>query len=123
MRMNKTHKVAMTAVVTTIATATVLTFTRSDTAAADRIATVPKAGNDAPIVARRDPAPKPKPKPSPDKTTPSPEATDPATQAPKPVAKPKPTKTTAKPSPTTQPTPSPTPTPRKKSLLEFLLGL
>lgn len=121
MRTSKIHKVAMAAVATTIATATVLTFTRGDTAAADRIASVPQAGNDAPVVAHRAPAPRPKPKPSPDKTTPSPQA-DPATRAPEPAAAPKPTRTTAEPAPTTKPTPSPTPTPRKKSLLEFLLG-
>jgi len=125
MRTSKTHKVAMAAVVTTIATATVLTFTRSDTAAADRIASVPQAGNDAPVVAHEPaattrPKAKPKAKPSPDAAKPT---ADPTTQAPKPVAKPTPTKTTTTPPPTTQPTPSPSPTPRKKGLLEILLGL
>jgi hypothetical protein len=121
MRMSKTHKVTVTAVMTTIATATVLTFTRADTAPADRIAALPQASNDAPVVERSTPEATTRPTPTPEATTPSPEASKPATQAPKPVAKPdKPAKPTAKPAaPTTVPTPAPTPT---KSLLDILLG-
>lgn len=117
MRMSKTHKVAVTAVVTTIATASVLTFTRGDTAPADHIASLPKASNDAPVVAPHTPDAKRKPKP----TATTPEPTQPTTPAPKPVEKTsdKPSPTT-KPAPTTDPTPSPTPTHR--TLLDILLG-
>lgn len=121
MRMSKTHKIALTAVVTTIATASVLTFTRGDTAAADQIASLPTASNDSPIVAGRTPGATTKPTPSP--TTPSPEATDPTTQAPKPVTTTsgKPSTPTTKPPSTSAPTPLPTPT-RRKNLIEILFG-
>ena len=120
MRMSRTHKVVVSAVVTTIATATVLTFTRGDTAPADRIASLPQTSNDSPVVASRTPDATTKPKPTPSRTTPSPEA--PATQAPKPVTTTAtPSKPTTKaPSPTTQPTPSPSPT--RRTLLDVLLG-
>lgn len=122
MRMSKTHKVAVTAVVTTIATATVLTFTRGDTAAADRIASLPQASNDSPVVAGRTPGATTKPTPS--ATTPSPKADKPVAQAPKPAEtadQPSAPSTTKPPKPTTAPTPSPSPTP-PKNLLEILLG-
>jgi hypothetical protein len=120
MRMSKTHKVVVTAVVTTIATATVLTFTRGDTAEADRFASLPVASNDSPIVATRSPGHK---KPKPSATTSSPKASDPATQAPKPAATTSGSKPTTKPgTPTTEPAPAPSPTPTKKSLLQWLLG-
>ena len=122
MRMSKIHKIVATAVVTTIATATVLTFTRGDSATADRIASMPETGNDSPLVAGRTPGATTKPTPTPSATTPSP-TTDPVAQATKSVAiKPvKPSKATARPpAPTTEPAPSPTPT--QKNLLEILLG-
>jgi hypothetical protein len=125
MRMSKTHKVVVSAVVTTIAAATVLTFTRGNIASADDIASLPQASNDSPVVAGRTPGATTKPTPT--ETSPSPKATDPATQAPKPVAttsssKPS-TSTTKPPAPTTEPAPSPTPTPTPhKSLLDILLG-
>ena len=128
MRTSKTHKIAVAGVAATIATATVLTFTRSDTAAADRIASLPQTSNDAPVVAH-EPAPTPKttsrprPTPTPDATTGSPDAAArPSTQEPKDTAKPEPTRTTTRP-PATQPTPSPSPTPREKNLIEILLGM
>jgi hypothetical protein len=125
MRMSKVHKVVVTAVVTTIAAAAVLTFTRGDTATADRIAALPDASHDSPLVAGRTPGATTKPTPSASATTPSPKAGDPATQAPKPVAKTSVeavTPTTNSPAPTTKPAPSPSPTPTEKNLLEILLG-
>ena len=120
MRMSKTHKVAVTAVVTTIATATVLTFTRGDSATADRIASLPETGSDSPLVASRTPGATTKPTPTPSATKSSPKD-DPVAQAPKPAVKTvKPTKTTKPPAPTTNPAPSPSPTP--KNLLQILLG-
>ena len=117
MRMSRTHKVVVSAVVTTIATASVLTFTRGDTAPADNFAALPVASNDSPVVAGRTAEAK---KPKPTKTTPTPQP-DPVTQAPAPAATSD--KPTTKPAtPTTKPAPSPSPTPRKKSLLEWLLG-
>lgn len=126
MRMSKTHKVVVTAVVTTIATAGVLTFTRGDTTTADRIASLPDASGDSPLVAGRTPGATNTPTPSPSPTTSSPKATDPATQAPKPPVKASvgaatPT-TTSSPPPTAKPAPSPSPTPTEKNLLEILLG-
>lgn len=117
MRMSKTHKIAVTTVVTTIAAATVLTFTRPDTAVADRIASLPKSSSDSPVVASRTPGATTEPSPS--EKPPEPEPT----KAPKPTAKPvaKPPKATTKPAPTTHPAPSPTPTPQK-NLIEILLG-
>jgi hypothetical protein len=122
MRMSKIHKIVATAVVTTIATATVLTFTRGDSATADHIASMPETGNDSPLVASRTPGATTKPTPTPSARTPSPK-TDPVAQATKSAAiKPaKPSKATSKPpAPTTEPAPSPTPT--QKNLLEILLG-
>jgi hypothetical protein len=122
MRMSKIHKIVATAVVTTIATATVLTFTRGDSATADRVASLPESGNDSPLVASRTPGATTKPTPTPSATTTSPDS-DPVAPAPKPAAvKPvKPSKATTKPpAPTTEPAPSPTPT--QKNLLEILLG-
>lgn len=115
MRMSKTHKIVVATVVTTIATATVLTFTRPDTAIADRIASLPQSSSDAPVVAGRTPGATTEPSPS--EKTPEP------TKTPKPAAKPvvKPAKPTTKPAPTTNPAPSPSPTPQK-NLLEILLG-
>lgn len=121
MRMSKIHKIVATAVVTTIATATVLTFTRGDSATPDRIASLPETGNDSPLVASRTPGATttPTPTPSPSATTPSP-TSDPVVQTTKPAAA-KPVKPSTKPpAPTTEPTPSPTPT--QKNLLEILLG-
>ena len=119
MRMSTTHKVAVTAVAATIATATVLTFSRADTAPADRIAGLPETSNDAPVVAPRSPdattKPTPKPKPSPETTQPAPQAPKPAATSDKPS-----TPTTKPPKPPTTPAPSPSPTP--KSLLDILLG-
>jgi outer membrane biosynthesis protein TonB len=124
MRMSKIHKIVVAAVVTTIATATLLTFTRSDSASADRVASLPEKANDSPVVvASRTPGPTTRPTPTPKATTPSPKS-DPATRAPvrtttksvEPSTKP-----TRPPAPTTGPTPSPTPT-REKSLVEILLG-
>ncbi|MEV7397130.1 hypothetical protein [Aeromicrobium sp. NPDC092404] len=121
MRMSRTHKVAVTAVMTTIATATVLTFTRADTAPADRIASLPQASNDAPVVERRAPATsEPAPKPEPSTTTPAPKVDPAPAPAPKPSRTPdEPAKPTSKPPPTPAPSPSPTP---PKNLLEILLG-
>lgn len=117
MRLSKIHKIMVTAVATTIATATLLTFTRGDSATADRIASLPETGNDAPRVAVRTPGATTKPTPTPSATTPSPED-EPVAQPPKPTVKP--SKTTKPPAPTTKPAPSPTPT--QKNLLEILLG-
>lgn len=122
MRMTRTHKVVVTTVVTTIATAAVLTFTRGDTAPADRIASLPQASTDAPVVAGRTPAATKKPNPNPSATTPTPVA--PTTPAPKPAAtSDKPSKPSAKPpKATTDPAPSPSPSPSPKNLLDILLG-
>lgn len=121
MRMSKIHKIVATAVVTTIATATVLTFTRGDSATPDRIASLPETGNDSPLVASRTPGAttKPTPTPSPSATTPSP-TSDPVVQTTKPAAVNPVKPSTKPPAPTTEPTPSPTPT--QKNLLEILLG-
>ncbi|VXB15355.1 hypothetical protein [Aeromicrobium sp. 9AM] len=119
MRMSKIHKVAVTAVVATIATATVLTFSRADTAPADHVASLPQASADAPVVAERRPEAIKKPKPTPRVTTAEPKA--PAVKVVKPVAKADKPAPTAKPAPTTA-APSPTPTPTPKNLLEILLG-
>jgi uncharacterized membrane protein len=123
-RMSKTHKLVVTGVVTTIATATVLTFTRGDTAPAHDVAALPQATSDAPVVTD---ATK---KPAKPRTTPSPKATDPATRTPKPAATSaatsadKPSAPTSKPpAPTSKPSPSATPTPGQKNLIEVLLGL
>ena len=127
MRMSKTHKLVVTGVVTTIAAATVLTFTRGDTAPADGIAALPQPTSEAAVVAG---ATK---KPANPRTTPSPRATDPATQAPEPAtttagrppapaSKPAPSASTTA-APTSTPAPSATPTPREKNLIEMLLGL
>lgn len=122
MRMSKIHKIVATAVVTTIATATVLTFTRGDSATPDRIASLPETGNDSPLVGSRTPGattkPTPTPSPSASATTPSP-TSDPVVQTTKPAAA-KPVKPSTKPPAPTEPTPSPTPT--QKNLLEILLG-
>ncbi len=116
MRMSKIHKVAVTAVVTTIATATVLTFTRADPAPADRIASLPESSTDAPRVAARTPGATTKPTPTPSATTPAPKAAS----RPGGEARRHALQATKPPAPTTKPAPSPTPTP--KNLLEILLG-
>ncbi len=118
MRMSKTHKVVVSTVVTTIATATVLTFTRADTAPADSIASLPQSSSDSPVVGGRTPGATTEPTPA--EKTPAPKPT----KAPKPEVKAvdKPSKPTTKPAPTTNPAPSPSPTPREKNLLEVLLG-
>ena len=121
MRMSKIHKIVATGVVTTIATAAVLTFTRGDSATANRFESLPVTANDSPLVGGRTPGATTKPTPTPSKTTPSPDS-DPVVPAPKPAARTtKPSTATAKPpAPTTKPSPSPTPT--QKNLLEILLG-
>ncbi len=120
MRMSKIHKVAVTAVVATIATATVLTFTRADTAPADHVASLPQASADSPVVAQGRPEATKRPKPTPSVTTPAPPKA-PAAKVVKPVAKADKPAPTTKPVPTTA-QPSPTPTPTPKNLLEILLG-
>ena len=123
MRISKIHKIAVSAVVTTLVTAAVLTFTRGESASADRAASLPETRDDAPAVAGRTPGATTKPPPTPS-ATPSP-TTDPATRAPTSAAtgsvKPSPGATTHS-APTTAPAPSPSPTPTEKNLLEILLG-
>jgi hypothetical protein len=121
MRMSKTHKIAVSAVLSTIAAATVLTFTRGGPATADHDASLPQSSSDSPVVAGRTPDATRKPTPS--ATTPTPKPTDPATTSPTtPTATSgsKPSTPTTNP-PTTEPAPSPSPTPTK-NLLEILLG-
>ena len=128
MRMSKVHKVVVTAVVTTIAAATVLTFTRGDSASADRFASLPHSANDSPVVASRTPGTTTKAtSPSPSATTPSPTRADPTTKAPRPsttTSGNQPSAPITRPSePAIQPTRAPSPTPREKNILEILLGL
>jgi hypothetical protein len=144
MRMTKIHKVVVTAVVTTIAAATVLTFTRGDSASTDRIASLRQPADDVPVVAERTPGTIKKattPGPSATTASPTPTPADATTKVPRPskttsgnpptrpTTRPvKPTKRPAAPTtrpaePTTAPAPAPSPTPREKNLLEILLGL
>ncbi len=118
MRMSKTHKVVVSTVVTTIATATVLTFTRADTAPAGRIASLPQSSSDSPVVEGSTPGATTEPTPTKTAAAPKPSKT------PKPVAEPvdQPSTPATRPVPTTEPAPSPSPTPRPKSLVEVLLG-
>ena len=118
MQPTKVYKFAAATVMTTVAAATVITFTNSDQAGSSPVAAalprVPAAGGAAPSVGINENLPKPSTVPSPaESTSPSPSPTTEPTTSSRATSEP------AKPKPKP---PSPSPSPTRNGGLGTLLG-